>query len=343
MSIDVAVLGASGLVGQELIRRLCGHPTLRLREVVASERSAGKRLADVAGSDAQSLSETVTDLRLLSPEDPLQASVLLSALPRAAALRLEPLYAAQGHLVCSNASAFRNEARVPLLIPEINPESLALLERQSWRATGGGIVTNPNCMVCGLAMALAPLQRRFGIESTTMVTLQAISGAGRGGLAAWQSHANVVPHIEGEAEKIPVELHKILEADFPVSVAVNRVPVLDGHLASVFVRLRGNPAIAEINEALRGFGGDSSELPSSPPSPLRLVDARDRPQPRLDLNAGDGMTVSVGALRPDPHYDVGFSLLVHNLVRGAAGACLLNAELLVASGRVAGPALVGVG
>jgi len=204
----------------------------------------------------------------------------------------------------------------------------------------GGLITNPNCVVSGLSLALAPLHARHGIEAVTIVTLQALSGAGRRGLSAWDTHANVIPHIAGEAEKIPAEIHKILGTDFPVSVQVNRVPVLDGHLASVFVSLGGGASLDTVKTTLREFaaGRTVARLPSAPRAPLQLLDSPDRPQPRVDLDAGKGMTVSVGSFAEDPVYDACFTILVHNLVRGAAGACVLNAELAVTTGRHAGGA-----
>jgi len=340
MKVDVAVLGATGLVGTRIVERLVGHPSLRLREVVASERSAGRVLASALGPAAERLPPEVAALRLLPPGAPLQAPLLLSALPAVAAAHLEPEYASRGHRVCSNASALRRDPRVPLLIPEINPDSLRLLVRQPWHDAGGGIVTNPNCMVCGLALALAPLQRAFGLAAATVVTMQAISGAGRDGLGAWRTHGNVVPDIPGEADKIPFEIGKILGVQVPLAVAVNRVPVLEGHMASVFVRLRRHAGLDELAAALGHGVPADRELPSSPPVPLRLLQAPDRPQPRLDCESGEGMTVSIGALATAPGHDARFSVLVHNLIRGAAGACVLNAELLVARDLIAaGPAM----
>lgn len=318
----VALMGATGLVGERIARLLDGHPFFRLDEVVASARSAGGTYGDVVAG----VGGRTAELRLKPPDGPLDSPVVLSALPGEAARDLEPRYARQGHLVCSNAAAFRDDPAVPLVVPEVNPGALAMLDRQDW---AGALVTNPNCVVSGLSIALAPLHAHFGIEAVTLVTMQALSGAGRGGLNAWHTTANVIPHIEGEAEKIPTELHKVLGATFPVSVRVNRVPVLDGHLASIFVRLRDSATLADIRNALDQFAAPSAvaNLPSAPRRPIRVLDAPDRPQPRLDLDHGAGMTVTVGGLVADPVYDALFSILSHNLARGAAGACLLNAEL----------------
>jgi aspartate-semialdehyde dehydrogenase len=232
------------------------------------------------------------------------------------------------------------------VIPEVNADHLALLDGHPTRATGGGIVTNPNCSVVGLAMALAPLHRAFGIEAVTVTTLQALSGAGYPGVASLDSNANVIPFIDGEEEKIEREPKKILgrledgrvvDADFPISVSVNRVPVRDGHTESVFLKLKAKAAVSDIRAVLESFTGEPQrlKLPSAPARPIAVRDERDRPQPIRDVEAGAGMTVTVGRLRPDPVYDVRFTLLVHNTIRGAAGAALLNAELLVAQGRLA--------
>ena len=328
--LSVAVAGATGLVGQHLLRMLEEHPWLEARELVASPRSAGQRYgAATDWSLPGEMPRAVRDRALFGPEATLDSPLVLSALPAAAARLLEPQLAERGHLVCSNASAFRDHPGVPLVVPEVNGHALAMVRQQPWWRGAGGIVTNPNCMVSGLSLALAPLQRAFGIESATVCTLQALSGAGLAGLNNDSAPANVVPWIDGEASKIATEPGKILEACFPMSVMVNRVPVIDGHMASVFVRLRGRPGIGEIRDALLGFRApdEVAGLPSSPERPLVLMDAPGRPQPRLDIS--DGMTVAVGNLSEDPTYDVRFTVLVHNLVRGAAGACLLNAELAV--------------
>jgi len=324
--LGVALLGATGVVGQNIARLLRGHPFLRLDEVVASERSTHRAYGDLV----EIADDVTADLRLMAPGAQLDSPLVLSALPCPAARKLEPEYARRGHLVCSNASAFRDDPQVPLLVPEINADSLALLDTQEWL---GGLITNPNCVVSGLSLALAPLHERHGIETVTIVTMQALSGAGRRGLSAWDTNANVIPHIAGEAEKIPAEIHKILDSDFPVSVQVNRVPVLDGHLASVFVRLRDGASLEAIKSTLRDFAaaGGAAGLPTAPVAPLQLLDFPDRPQPRVDLDAGSGMTVSVGSFAADPVYDGCFTVLVHNLIRGAAGACVLNAELAVSS------------
>jgi aspartate-semialdehyde dehydrogenase len=344
--IPVAVLGATGAVGQRIVSLLAEHPQFVLAEVAASERSAGKTYADatrwILPGDVP---KAARDLVVLPVDGDLSSPIALSALDAAVADTIEPLQAGRGKLVVSNTRSFRMKPDVPLVIPEINPDHLALLDGQSWRVSGGGIVTNPNCSTVGLAMALAPLHRAFGIEAVVVTTLQALSGAGYPGVPSLDALGNVIPFIDGEEEKIEREPKKILgrlvegrvvDAEFPISVSVNRVAVRDGHTESVFLKLRTKPSLGDVRAALEGFTGEPQRLglPSAPRRPLAVREERDRPQPARDVDAGNGMTVTIGRLRPDPVYDVKFSLLVHNTVRGAAGAALLNAELLLATGRV---------
>lgn len=328
--IPVAVLGASGLVGREVVSRLQGHPWFTLIEVAASPGSAGRPLPG-------------TDLTLLAPEGPFAAPLVLSALPSAIAREIEPALAQAGHLVVSNASAHRMRSDVPLIIPEVNSGHLALLETQPW---SGGIVTNPNCSVAGLALALAPLHRHFGVERVIVTTMQAISGAGREG--AGDIENNVIPLIPGEEEKVATEPQKILgtmgddgidPAVFSISATCTRVPVQDGHLLSVSVKLSEAASVEQAGEALATFRSEEAmRLPSAPEHPIEVLEGA-HPQPRLDRDRGAGMTVSVGRLRACEILDLKFCVLAHNLVRGAAGAALLNAELAAARGVV--PSMVG--
>jgi aspartate-semialdehyde dehydrogenase len=336
--IPVAILGATGAVGQRLVEALAGHPWFVLVEAVASERSAGKRYRDAAHwLLAGDMPAAAGELEVLPPGARLDARVVLSALDAATAAELEPEYAGRGHQVVSNASKFRMDPRVPLVVPEVNGHAVERLRDQPWAAVGGGLVTNPNCSVVGIVMALAPLQRTFGLEAVTVVTMQAVSGAGYPGVPSLDILGNVIPTIPGEEEKIAREPQKILEAEFPLSVAVHRVPVVDGHTCAVFVKLERDAGIDDIRRELDGFSGEPQRLalPSAPARPLVVIDAADRPQPLRDIHRGSGMTVSVGNLRPDPVYDARFTVLVHNTVRGAAGAALLNAELLAARGMLA--------
>jgi aspartate-semialdehyde dehydrogenase len=336
--IPVAILGATGAVGQRFAQLLANHPWFVITEVVASARSAGKTYRDaVRWHLPGDIPPAAASLQVLCAGEPLKARLLFSGLDAAAADEIEPLYAGRGHLVVSNAKSFRLREDVPLLIPEINPESLTLLARQPWAAGGGGIVTNPNCVVAGLALALAPLHAAFGIAAVTVVTLQALSGAGYPGVASLDAQGNVIPFISGEEEKIATEPLKILGAEFPISVAVNRVPVRDGHTESVFVKLQRKAGLGEIAEVLASFRGEPQRLglPSAPAAPLVVIDAPDRPQPARDVERDHGMAVTIGGLRADPVYDARFTLLVHNTIRGAAGAAILNGELLAARGLLA--------
>jgi len=329
----VAVLGATGVVGQRLISMLDGHPWFDVVELV-SARAPGSLYRDAVSWVAPgAVPKGAGALMLLEPGTTLQSRIVFSALGAQVAHELEPQYAAAGHLIVSNASAFRTDPAVPLLIPEINAHALALLDQQQWASSGGGIVTNPNCTAVGLTLALAPLSRTFGIKSVTVVTMQALSGAGLAALDDPDLQGNVVPFIHNEEEKIAAEPLKILEAEFPVSVSANRVPVTEGHMMTVFVKLGMAPGERAVSEAIERFRAPQAvaALPSSPERPLILARDRDHPQPRSGMEAGGGMSVVVGPVQADPVYDARFTVLVHNLVRGAAGASLLNAELLHAT------------
>ncbi|HQR47514.1 MAG TPA: aspartate-semialdehyde dehydrogenase, partial [Thermoanaerobaculia bacterium] len=322
--IPVAVLGATGAVGQRLVSLLEGHPQFVLAEVAASERSAGKTYLEatrwILPGDVPA---EARDLVVKPVDADFTSRVLLSGLDAAVADTVEPLEAGKGRLVVSNTRSFRMRPDVPLVIPEVNADHLALLDGQPWRAAGGGIVTNPNCSVVGLAMALAPLERAFGVEAVCVTTMQALSGAGHPGVPSLDALGNVIPFIDGEEEKIEREPKKILgrleggrvvDADFPLSVSVNRVPVRDGHTESVFLKLKAKASLADVRHALASFAGEPQRLrlASAPERPIVVREERDRPQPARDVEAGRGMTVTVGRLRVDPVYDVRFTLLVHN-------------------------------
>jgi aspartate-semialdehyde dehydrogenase len=344
----VGILGATGVVGQRLLSLLEAHPWFEPVWLAASDRSAGKAYAAaVRWQLATPLPERFARLTMSAAEPgSCPARIVFAALDAALAAELEPAFAAAGHTVVSNSSALRMQADVPLVVPECNPDHLALVERQAWFRHGGGFaVTNPNCSTVGLSLALAPLERAFGLESVFAVTLQAVSGAGYPGVASLDILGNAIPHIAGEEEKLEREAQKILgrltpagieAAGFRVSAHCNRVAVVDGHLESVSVKLKRRASLAEVAEALRSFRGRPQELglPSAPAAPVLLSDAPDRPQPRLDAGAGGGMAAVVGRLRPCPLLDYKFSVLSHNTLRGAAGAALLNAELLRAEGRL---------
>jgi aspartate-semialdehyde dehydrogenase len=311
--------------------------------VGASERSAGSRLGSLIGSNEQGpLPEELAELPVRSLEGSWNAPVLLSALPSDIARELEPRLAAAGHLVVSNASSHRMGLDVPLLIPEINPDHLGLLESQGKRWSGG-LVTNPNCAVTSFALPLAALEETFGLERVVVTTFQSISGAGKPGPSAGDLLDNVIPYIPGEEEKIAAEPRKILgrlagdhivDADFVLSATATRVPVAHGHLVSVSVALRKPVAPDQVVDAFRAYRsavvGDA--LPSSPEHALEVMPESNRPQPRLDRDRGNAMTVTVGRIRRCEVGHVKFLALSHNLGRGAAGAALLNAELCHARG-----------
>jgi aspartate-semialdehyde dehydrogenase len=329
--IPVAVLGATGIVGQHLVRILHGHPWFRLAEVAASRRGRGRRYGDAVswGIDGE-LPEEAYGIPLKAVEDTLESPVVLSALPSAVADEVEPALARMGHLVSSNASALRARPDVPLVVPEVNATSLSLLVDQPWAKSGGAVVTNPNCVVAGLAPVMKLLDDEWRIGSGVVVTLQSLSGAGLDGPSALAMTGNVVPYIDGEEEKIGAELCKILGRDVPLDVAVNRVPVIHGHLAHLFLRFESPTSLSHATALLQAAGAEDSEhLPTLPQHPIRVLLDDDRPQPRLDADWQGGMGVSVGRVRSVECHDLALTVLVHNLVRGAAGACLANAELAV--------------
>jgi len=342
--IPVAVLGATGSVGQRFIQLLADHPWFRVYEVVASDRSAGKTYDQAADWRLESLvPDEVSTLTVKPLGAALESRLLFSGLDSSVAGEAEDDYAARGCAVISNSRNHRMDADVPLLIPEINAEHLDAIEEQRKRRAGY-IVTNPNCSVMGLAIALAPLERAFGIEAVHVTTMQAISGAGYAGVASYAILDNVIPYIGGgEEEKIETEPRKILgrwsegrfsDAAMTISAQVNRVPVIDGHQMTISLKLRQRADLHDVRAAIESFTGEPQRLalPSAPKHPIHYLDAIDRPQPRLDRDRERGMAVSVGRLRPCPILDFRLVALVHNTIRGAAGAAILNAELLQAKG-----------
>jgi aspartate-semialdehyde dehydrogenase len=346
--IRVGVLGATGLVGQELLRRLDGHPWFAAARLGASERSAGRRYAEavrwgLSGDPPASLAEL--PVVRCEPDAFGDCRIVLSALGASVAREIEPQFVGAGLAVVSNSSAFRQQQDVPLVIPEVNAEHLELIERRARPAHSGFLVANPNCSATGLTLALAPLHRRFGVRRVVVTTLQAISGAGMRGPRAIELADNVVPHVAGEEPKIEQEVPRILgtlgaagiePAPVVVSAHCHRVSTLAGHLEALSVELEQRATSAEIEQTLSEFRGQVAGLglPSAPQPPLVLRREADRPQPRLDRDAGDGMAVVIGRIRPCPVLGAKFALLSHNTVRGAAGGALLNAELLVARGLV---------
>lgn len=344
--IPVAILGATGSVGQRFIQLLANHPWFRVHEVVASDRSAGKSYHDAVDWRLETLvPDDVGQLTVKNLNVELESKLLFSGLDSSVAGEAEDEYANRGCAVVSNSRNHRMAADVPLLIPEINADHLDSIELQRKRRPRGGyIVTNPNCSVMGMAIALAPLERAFGVEAVHVTTMQAISGAGFAGVASYAILDNVIPYIGGgEEDKIEAEPRKILgswkdnkfaDAPMKISAQVNRVPTIDGHLMTMSVKLRQNASLDDIRQTLETFTGEPQRmnLPTAPQRPIHFLEANDRPQPRLDRDRENGMAVSVGRLRACPILDFRMVALVHNTIRGAAGAAILNAELLEARG-----------
>jgi aspartate-semialdehyde dehydrogenase len=349
--IPVSVLGATGTVGQKFVRLLADHPWFEVAAVAASSASAGKRYGDVVRWREQiAIPERIAGLTVQECTPPLPGPIVFGALDAEVAGPIEQAFAAAGQYVVTNTRNHRMDADVPLLIPEANLDHLVLVDRQQQgRGWPGAILANPNCSTAALVLALAPLHRAFGIEKLFVSTMQAVSGAGYPGVAALDILGNVVPFIGNEEEKIERESRKILgtlgpggvtPADFAVSAHTNRVATVDGHMATVSVGFRRRVTVEEATAALRDFRANPRVecLPSSPTPPVEVDSRPDRPQPRLDLERGRGMAVTVGRVRPCPILDLRLVLLGHNTIRGAAGQAVQIAELLVAEGRVDRPA-----
>ena len=343
----VAILGATGAVGQTFIRLLAGHPWFEVAEIVASERSAGQRYRDVVKWQEGTLPAEVGELPLLSAEPAnVRSQIVFSAMDSSVAGPIEEAFANAGKTVLTNSKNHRMDPDVPLVIPEINADHMALLDGQrSGRGWKGAIVANANCSATVAAMALAPLQERFGIRAIFLSTMQAISGAGYPGVPSADILGNVIPFIADEEEKIEIELRKILgrlngssvaDASFEVSAHTNRVPVEHGHTVCMSIGLEGPPDLASVRAALDEWTGSPAvrDLPGAKHRPLVVRDEPDRPQPRRDVNAGEGMTVQVGRVRADALLDVRLVAMGHNVVRGAAGGSILNAELLLSTGAI---------
>lgn len=340
------VLGATGLVGQRLVKLLAEHPWFELSEVAASERSSGKTYAEAVRWHLEGpIPQGARDLVVKGLEPALDCDFVFSALDSSVAGQAEEDFAAAGYPVVSNSKNHRMDPDVPLLIPEVNAAHLAAIpvQQKNRGYSNGFIVTNPNCSTAGLVLVLKPLADSFGLEKIFVATLQAVSGAGYPGVPSVDIHANVIPFISGEEEKMESEPQKLLgqwngarfvEAGLGLSAHCNRVPVLDGHLECVSLSLKKIVSLAEVREVLRNFevSDELAALPTAVRNPVVVLDDEDRPQPRRDLNAGNGMAAVVGRVRNCPLLDVKLTLLSHNLVRGAAGAALLNAELLAARG-----------
>jgi len=342
--IEVGVLGATGMVGQHFVKFLQNHPWFDLTWVGASDRSAGKKYAEATSWRLDGgMPSKVAGLDVQECQPGNAPKLVFSATDASVATEIEQAFASAGHVVVSNSRNHRMDQDVPLLIPEINGEHLKLVTRQQKeRGWPGLIVTNPNCSTIVLAMALAPM-KQFGIERVVVTTMQAISGAGYPGVASMDINANVIPYIGGEEEKMQQETQKIL-GDFlgstvrplaaKVSAHCNRVPVVDGHMVAVSVEFKNKPSLKDLRNAVEIFTGlpQQRSLPSAPSRPLIYMEQQDRPQPRRDAERENGMAVFVGRLRECPVFDFKFLACGHNTVRGAAGAAVLNAELMQSEG-----------
>jgi aspartate-semialdehyde dehydrogenase len=345
IKIPVGILGATGVVGQRFVQMLEHHPWFEVAWLAASDRSEGRVYGDATRWRLKTPMPERVSKMMVSPAVPANApKVIFAALDASIAAELEPRFAEAGCAVVSNSSALRMKSDVPLVVPEVNPGHLKLVECQAWRRQSGGFaVTNPNCSAIGLVLALAPLHQQFGIETVMVVTMQAISGAGYPGVASLDILGNVIPFIAKEEEKMEEETRKLLgalngagikPASFGMSAQCNRVAVEDGHTESVSVKLKNKAQAEEMIATWNEFRSLPQELklPTAPERPVVYVNTADRPQPRFDADLGAGMTATVGRLRPCGVLDWKFTVLSHNTIRGAAGAALLNAELLKAQG-----------
>ncbi len=346
--LRAAVLGATGVVGQRFVRRLADHPDFELVAIAASERSVGKAYRDACSwhLDSEAYAGRGDMIVQACSPNAFEADLVFSALDTEPARDIEPAFAAAGAFVFSNASTYRMDEDVPLLIPELNAAHLGIIERQrANRGWTGAIITNPNCTTVVLASALAPLERAFGIEAVMMTSMQAISGAGYPGVSALDIAGNVIPYIRNEEPKVESEADKILgrlagagldaaqvPAPFPISATCTRVPVNEGHTITVSVRLKGNPSVEQVEAAFRSFTPDTAglNLHSAPDRFIALSDNPDRPQPRRDVEVDGGMRITIGRVRSCPVLGIKFVALGHNTERGAAGASVLNAELALA-------------
>lgn len=346
--IPVAVLAATGSVGQRFIQLLDCHPNFKVMALTASDRSVGQKYSEACHWVLPGeMPSWVRDM-VIQPTEPSAAALPLafSALPADTARTVEPEFAKAGTLICSNASAYRTAADVPILLPEVNPDHADIFAHQrQTRGWSGGIVTNPNCTSTGMTVALKALQDAFGLESVFAVSMQALSGAGYPGVASMDILDNVVPSIGGEETKVESEPLKMLgsftgssikDAPFVISAHTNRVAVSDGHMVCLSIKLKTSSTPEQISAVLQAYQAPevSRDLPSAPNPVILVRSESDRPQPRLDRMTGKGMTTVVGRVRKDPLFDVKMVVLSHNTIRGAAGGSIYNAELLVRKGYI---------
>lgn len=346
--MKVAILAATGMVGQRFVQLLHDHPWFEISCLAASERSAGRSYAEACQWRIEGeMPASVRDCVVQGLEDPIDAPLVFSALPSSVAGPVEEQLAAAGHVVCSNASSHRMQTDVPLLIPEVNPDHLELIhvQRKQRGWSSGAIVTNPNCTSTPITMACRPLLDQFGISKLFVVSMQALSGAGYPGVPSYDAVDNVIPFIGGEEPKVEIEPLKMLgrlhnetieQANFVISAQCNRVPVLEGHVVCISVALQKTASLDEVTTALRDFRALPQELnlPSAPQPPIIVREEDDRPQPRRDRGFGGDMPTVIGRIRPCPLFDYRMVTMAHNTVRGAAGGSVLNAEMMLQQGYV---------
>lgn len=341
--IKVAILGATGSVGQKFIEQLTDHPWFEIHELAASDKSAGKKYSEAVNWVMQiPLDKKIAEMEVKKCEPTLNSKIVFSALDASVAGTIEEDFAKAGYVVISNARNHRFDDYVPLIIPEVNPDHLGLLKFQKYDK--GGIVTNPNCSIIGLVLALKPLADNFGIEAVNVVTMQAISGGGYPGVPSMDILDNVIPFIGGEEDKMETEPKKILGsfnekdkidfAELKISAQCNRVSVIDGHTECVQVKLKKKTSKDEIIKAWNNFSGEPQKLnlPSAPEKPIIYLEGEKYPQPHMHRNLGKGMSVAIGRLRECSLFDYKFVVLSHNTIRGAAGGTILIAELMKAKG-----------
>ena len=339
--IPVAILGATGTVGQKFIFLLENHPTFEIKELVASPRSAGNKYIDVCNwKQDKPMSKEIGELVVKTIDDELESKILFSGMDASVAGEAETNYANKGHIIISNSKNHRMDRDVPIIIPEVNPDHFELLKLQPYK---GGIITNSNCSTMFIAMVLAPLEKKLGIEWVQVTTMQAISGAGYPGVSAMDILGNIVPYIGGEEDKVETESQKILgtlenntikDANFIISAHCNRVPVFDGHTENLTIKFKTKTSVEEVKKILAEFKGipQEKDLPFAPKNPIKIFEENDRPQPARDALYDKGMVTSVGRIREDKIGDIKMTIMGHNTIRGAAGAAILNAETYVALG-----------
>ena len=343
MKKGVTVLGATGIIGQTIIRLLEDHPWFTIEALVASKKSAGGKYSDKCRWVlTDPMPESVMDMEIVDVDAALDTSILFSALDSSVADEIEITYRQKGHIIVSNASNHRMDSDVPLIIPEVNPDHLQLINSDN---NGGWEVTNPNCSAVVIALALAPISIEYGLEQVFAVTMQSSSGAGYPGVSFLDLNGNIIPFIDGEEPKIEKEISKILgvvndekivEYECEVSVQTNRVPVSYGHMVSLFVTTKSAADVKRINDLLRNFSGIPQErsLPLAPKQPIHLGVNNYRPQPGLDVDSENGMAITVGRVEKVSENSFRMVALGHNTIRGGAGAAILNAELLHSEGMI---------